>query len=174
MFYSFPELLIIYNFFYLSFCNISLQHFLKETHISFYVLYTIFYFLHFYFPQNCFSIFSILSWFLLKVLCHKKDLIPSSVISFYWSKVIYGFYVYFTKPLQPFIAMNKFVTIKIILWSFSKCFDRELLETPIIYNPRSNFLKRFSYDIQSHQMKIWQPCLYYTSVLKATWNIRQN
>ena len=81
-------------------------------------------------------------------------MLPSSAFSFYWSKVIYGVETYFTKTLQPFVVINEFFTKKNINLIFSKCFLRELLETPITYNNKSNFLKRHSYDSQSQQMDI--------------------
>ena len=49
------------------------------------------------------------------------------MLSVYCSKVIYSFETYFTKPLQPFVVMNKFFIRKIIRYSFSKYFIKKLL-----------------------------------------------
>ena len=83
-------------------------------------------------------------------------MLPLSVFSFYWSKVIYRVDTYFTKALQPFIVINEFFARKIINLIFSKCFLRELLEPPMTYNTTSNFLKKYPYDSQSQQMDIRQ------------------
>ena len=83
-------------------------------------------------------------------------MLPLSVFSFYWSKVIYRVDTYFTKALQPFIVINEFFTRKIINLIFSKCFLRELLEPPMTYNTTSNFLKKYPDDSQSQQMDIRQ------------------
>ena len=131
-----------------------------------FLLYTEFYFLQF-----CF----------LKKLFLDLDLVMISFGSSFVIKDIWFPWVYFRFiEAKLFTAsmhtlQNRCSPLLLITnSSLERLLVRELLETPIIDNPWFNFLKRFSRDSQSQQMKIWKPYFYYTSALKVTRNSIQN